>query len=581
MANETLSFSMTGEGWTNLIRDFIAEGSINTAFEIMKDVPEEVWFQLFFQQYKAIGDTRDNSMQLVKTEKEEWLTQEEVVWVLKNIVAKSDYKIWELTDLTTATELQQSILEKRREEIVEDTLSESEREEAYEDLEDAEERFNEKSERVQKNFLALQLIFLAGKLDLINYLQTTLALPLQKAFLTDKGFCVNYREDLTPNLIMDGIILESGLYISVGHQDHNYAYHKLSEMDLSGSWMSCMRTIRISSNQMPYSGLGKTILKSYRTTHEAYLTEEQIKTLIVVAPHLGSYGGDDNIPHYVMKYYRDVFIKKGGKYGSLLFLKEAFPEVLIPEISLEKPQGKYCVRSSPRKSMAGILDSYFHDDVLGAEDKMQKKFQEHKDLIPHNALHYFYQEHLDGDNGVCHFDFEGFRCAVSRERGAIVAGKKGDIEVRDIYQEQLKTIAEKIYNYFSFREYVTIQLEFVITSKGLYIVQLRVIEAEISIEKPKYADDKKLLATGRTFYMYYNSKITLKTSEILIITSDVPSHTLIGKKALIVVNQDEFSHTLALSVALKIPSIQVDKLPNLPEVITLDVGQRTGYILSQ
>ncbi len=66
---------------------------------------------------------------------------------------------------------------------------------------------------------------------------------------------------------------------------------------------------------------------------------------------------------------------------------------------------------------------------------------------------------------------------------------------------------------------------------------------------------------------------------MLIIDSDCESSEVIGKKALIVREDVEFSHALAMSFSLKIPSIYGVGDVELPNEFEIDTEGREGYFL--
>lgn len=95
----------------------------------------------------------------------------------------------------------------------------------------------------------------------------------------------------------------------------------------------------------------------------------------------------------------------------------------------------------------------------------------------------------------------------------------------------------------------------------VWIVQLRILEnnAEetVILNKPE-----ETLIIGKTFS---KGIIEVDTDKILILDSDGDSELLLGKEALIVKEDVEFSHILALSKALRIPSIFATGDFELPE----------------
>jgi hypothetical protein len=79
-------------------------------------------------------------------------------------------------------------------------------------------------------------------------------------------------------------------------------------------------------------------------------------------------------------------------------------------------------------------------------------------------------------------------------------------------------------------------------------------KAVSNFQKKEILEDA--LVIGTTFCSpTYGANIQLELDDILIVEQDCSSEMLISKKALIVENHTNFSHILALSKALNIPSI--------------------------
>jgi hypothetical protein len=158
--------------------------------------------------------------------------------------------------------------------------------------------------------------------------------------------------------------------------------------------------------------------------------------------------------------------------------------------------------------------------------------------------------------------FEGFRYQASKVRGDIVLGKSSDLEISKSQLEELKKIGETLYEDLN----TPIQVEFVVSSDTVWIVQLRTFrnnpDSHYTTEAPKES-----LVTGLSFSNGYLYEVDVL--DILVVEEDADSNELIGKKALIVKAKTEFSHVLALSKMLGIPSIYgVSKfeLPNSGKV---------------
>ena len=135
MANkEKLGFYWKGEGWTNTIRDFIREGAYHLALVMLQDLPTEAIYPTFNMEYKAVGDTRDDSMRLEAEKPENHMTDDNLYWSIRNLITKVDIEIWHFLNLDEKIEELKSNFKKTREEIKNDHLTFDEREDALEIL---------------------------------------------------------------------------------------------------------------------------------------------------------------------------------------------------------------------------------------------------------------------------------------------------------------------------------------------------------------------------------------------------------------------------------------------------------------
>lgn len=158
--------------------------------------------------------------------------------------------------------------------------------------------------------------------------------------------------------------------------------------------------------------------------------------------------------------------------------------------------------------------------------------------LPLNEVKAFYE-------GKSTFTYE-----VSDKQGDVVRGVKSDLLLKPEVYDELRSIARDLYNDLQ----IPIQIEFVVDKNDkLYIVQLRELknhfEKTAILSRPEASE---VIVNGQTFSKGHEK---VKVEDILIIDSDGESKLLLGKKALIVKSDVQFSHLLALSKALEIPSI--------------------------
>lgn len=134
----------------------------------------------------------------------------------------------------------------------------------------------------------------------------------------------------------------------------------------------------------------------------------------------------------------------------------------------------------------------------------------------------------------------------------IVKGKKGDVELSDSHYQYLYEISKELSD--SLKK--PIQLEFVIDNfiNRLYIVQLRILENHYEETVIKNKPTEGIIYEGLTFSKGVEE---LDSDKILVVEEDCDSHFLLdgNYSALIVENEIPHSHILALSKALKIPSM--------------------------
>lgn len=539
----SLNFTTTGSHMTNMIFDFIKSGLYYNAIEILKSGGfDSNRCRLFFMgKYEFEGNTKLGG-DLNVVEKEGMSTNELI----------------ELLVVGLRTLLQENY---------EDKLY-------LQDLFHWRFRDNKENEPMFKHLDSLYEVF---PKDVLKSM-------LMNKMVVEAGF--DFREGIGPNF--DGVILPDGRIIECGMQQHNELYPFLYIMGFSSAscWTDDDKTIHISSGQMS----GKLAHKieeweDYKESDKGDVTGSIMKTIIANHKNLSIYGRSSNMMQRIMKFY-EADAEMGGKFGKLTFLKNCYPEINLPLFSKEEIKDvKNCIRTSPKMSIPGLLNSKF-DINENSIKEIEADFEKYKNVVGYqkfmdgsyrttNKLHYFYQEYLEGINGVAHCRNKVFTYDCSETRGDIVDGKKGTIKLEFEPEYELKMILEKLHKDLG----KDIQVEFVVSNNKLYIVQLRTLENSWN-DFSTTVDKEKIIVSGKSFSMDVESNLT--KDDILIIDDDCESEMVIGKKALIVRNDTEFSHALALSFALKIPSIYaVGNDFELPDVFQINTKGRKGYILKQ
>ena len=542
-----LSFSYTGEGMTRTIKDFIESGLYYNAVEILKGGGfDSNQCRLFFiGSYIFEGDTSEGGDLEVVTR--EPIETEELIELL-------------VTGIRT---------------LIAEYNEEDEERLYLQDIFHWRWKDKHNLDNVNKHLESLYFVFP----------KKVLKQMLFKTMTLEAGFDI--MDGIGPNF--DGVILEDGTIIACGHQQHNELYPFLCSMDLASAscWTDDDKTIHISSGQM--SGTLAHHIENwedYKDMGEKNISGSIMKTIIANHKNLSLYGRSGNMMERILRFYEDD-AEMGGKYGKLYFLQKCYPEINLPQFGKEEiPNVKNCIRTSPKMSIPGLLNSKF-DINENSIKEIEADFEKYKNVVGYsefmggewrttNKLHYFYQEYLEGVNGVAHCRNKIFTYDCSNKRGDIVDGKKGSVRLDFEPGYELKMILEKLHNDLN----KDIQVEFVVDKNNkLYIVQLRTLENAWN-DFPQDVDKDKIIVKGKSFHM--TDARNLKREDVLIIDEDCESELVIGKKGLIVRNETEFSHALALSFALKIPSIYgVGNDFELPEVFNMNTKGREGYILKQ
>jgi hypothetical protein len=380
---------------------------------------------------------------------------------------------------------------------------------------------------------------------------------------------------------ISGMLLPTGEFVQCGYQSHMILFPLLKStgVALGGDSLSS-DALSISSSLLTGSMAYCLQTQSY-SVEKFMLSNRQVEELWKVREHkLMHYSNNSKNESITAQLLGYNSYKKGlgGKFGNLEFLTKFYPEVALAKYA-RSPNidwGTVIVRTSPKNSMPGLLNSIkaqTGEEIDSAVSKIISDFKIHMNVIRNNEINWFFQEFIEGKNGVVNcferpkweqpknlsqeytdtlkYDIE---IACSTVQGDIVIGHTTNYEVSPKNSQYLRQLSRRLAKDFS----SDIQLEFVINEENqVKIVQLRLLKNKVS---KNFEIRKELLeealVTGTTFCSptYYDN-IEVDLNDILIVEQDCSSEMLLGKKALIVENTTSFSHILALSKALNIPSI--------------------------
>lgn len=512
-----VSFYTEGEGFTNLLRDFIEEGKNFTVYQILRDggFTDSLANQFIRGELKFTGTTQFGED--LSVEPDTYDAHAALRQSVRSILAKYEDE-WDEKKLNGQARLKKYI--------------------------------NDADVRILKNAFGEKTLLDLYRTDEIN--EYTIEL------ITNEGYgyvAANYVNWCNKNDIHDGLILPNGDLITCGYQEHSSLYPFLRDLGLVkvSCWTDCEETIHISSRQIS-GAVAHAIGHRWRNIAP---TEDQLQTIFHLRSILDTYGEfGGTITNKLLDDCSEVE-NFGGKWDNLSFIKKYYKDIQLPKFGKEPIEGvKNCLRTSPKYSLPGLLTSIF-DIQEDSVSEIYKTFEKYKDVRKDNELHVFYQEFLEGANGVFHCDENGFRYDISENRGDIVQGKIGTRFISQNALRRLKDIGESFYQDFA----RPVQVEFVIDGDNVWIVQLRIFENNpektVLINKPE-----SCLFTGKTFS---KDIIEVDVNDILVIDSDGDSELLLGKKALIVKQDVEFSHILALSKALRIPSLYATGEIELPQ----------------
>lgn len=521
---KSVNFHTDGVGFTKLIRNFIEDGEVLKVYEILRDggLPEGMIPDFFTGKLKFIGDTRVGDLSIIDDETGDFSNGLEQCLI--SMIRGFGMELWQLDEMFI-------------------------------------------THKNDKDIFTLIRIF--G----IKYFRDKFPQNKINTFSVEKILESGFRvitfgdlDDLSEDFY-DGVILPSGDLITCGYQEHDLLYPLLYDMGIikNSCWTDCDETLHISSSQL--SGTLAHRLE-YPLSGEFTITERQLQSLFKLRNYLSSaYGSHDKITKLLIDYHNKSE-NFGGKWNNLTFLNKYY-NFNIPNISKSEIDGvRNCIRTSPKYSLPGLLESKFDLDE-NSISQIYETFDKYKSIRSRNELHIFYQEYIEGSNGVFHVDSNGLRCGVSKNRGHIVSGMGSDETLDAHILNELSVIGETLYKDLC----NPIQVEFVVSGDSIYIVQLRLLENNPVNESAPPVDS----ITGKSFSRGLLNNVN--SDDILILDSDGGSDLLIGKKALIIKSDVEFSHILALSKILRIPSLfSTGDFDITNSVVNFNTKSKIGWI---
>jgi hypothetical protein len=470
---------------------------------------------------------------------------------------------------------------------------------------------NRKEDRWNNKTMEIREIAKSGYRDIVTLLEYfTVEEIYQRCYkyiIEEEGYTLTTLYDaITQNdQTISGLLMRNGEFAQCGYQDHVSLYPVLVQLGLvEGEDRLDCDAVSISSNML--CGAAAFGLESlhFDLNENYHLTDEQMTELWRLREyHLRHYSSSEK--RSVSEGMREFFCYKqamGTKYGNIMFLKKFFPHIKTCEVSKDFriDWKSNFVRTSPVYSIPGLLNSIKANDEKEAHNaviKIQQDFEKYKEVRGRNEINWFYQEYLEGENGVLNciktkevskgyareyanlMEYD-IKIACSSVQGDIVGGKKSSFEISMDDQSTLRKIARELATTFE----EDIQLEFVRVAEGdIRIVQFRTLKGSPQVNfEPQKEELEKAIVIGKTFSKpyYSNNGEEVNTDDILVVEEDCDSEALLGKKALLVENDTNFSHILALSKALNIPSIYGTGKVDLPKdkQVWFSTGYGTGYV---
>ncbi|WIC41370.1 hypothetical protein MA9V1_106 [Chryseobacterium phage MA9V-1] len=387
---------------------------------------------------------------------------------------------------------------------------------------------------------------------------------------------------------VNGVIAQDGTFLACGFQDHINMLPVAKSLGLveTDDVMAGRESnaIHISSNS--YSGGASHYFSSpeyYDYYDDRKISNAQIETVWNSVDELNRFylnnSGLVTVGDSCMKLYAGN-ANSGAKFGNLEFLKHivkleerfdiklpSYANVLTDELANAEA---IIVRTSPKKSMPGLLESIVIveptlNKIGKACEQIEADFDKHNSN-GRNKIHFMFQEFIEGINGVAHIDYcqaaetgdyrhqgVNFRYAASEKQGDVVNGVKSSTAIS--YENAVKL--EKFMKFMATRMFAKIQVEFVEDNAGqLYVLQIRTFLSEKVSNASKELYDSYAIH-GKTFCQgnAYKDEQVIAISDVLVVNSEATSEQLKDKKCLVVLEDTDFSHILALSYAFNIPAI--------------------------
>jgi phosphohistidine swiveling domain-containing protein len=561
---ETLHFWTTGEDLTHMIRDFFYEGNYAKAEAILIDggLPESIIRLFFMNGYKLEGDSRDGSLSLVKDIP---YTEDEFHEVIRTGVQTlmSSSKIEELP-------------------VIEREWGYDEDRNCYTHIKIETSKTYKPTisnyftgDYINEDFEVLHKYFPFHMIKNI----------IQERVINENGYAVIPK---IKDSMFSGVILNDGTIVeceAAGHRDLLPVLRRLGLVRYEHDPAGKANHLKVTCGQL-YEDVAYSLIRDFEDDDYFTGSQAQLDVLMANIEHISFGGSSKRVMKSIIE-YTVTTEAHGGKWDMLRFIQKYFPHIKTVQISKEPIEGvKNCIRTSPKYSIAGVLTSIF-DVQPDSVDKMKAEWEEKKNLVGRpdrwdsdkfhydNELFWFYQKFEEGVNGVAHYIHDEFTYKCSENQGDIVQGKEGTVRLPKEHEDYLREFMKFIADNSRYK----VQVEFVFNGDEVIIAQLRLLQ-ESNVYSCSYIDEDRVIAEGKSFYQ--GTTDTLTVDDVLIVDRDSDSLDLIGKKALIVREDVEFSHLLAMSQNQKIPSIYGMKSDfELPEKFVLNtMNKKRGLILN-
>lgn len=337
-----------------------------------------------------------------------------------------------------------------------------------------------------------------------------------------------------------GVVLQDGTVLHCDYMGHERLYQILYFLGLSNSsgWSMCEKTLHFTG--MELGGPLWGIIKGRGTV--VPVSQEMLRAVWNgnFTEYLGNPRSD------VFEYRTNRMLNEYGRKGAnLRFVRDFYPDVLTPEI-----YGDYvkdcCIRTSPLRSVPGLLRSRFNcqwPEIAEMWMEFDKLSGIHPDVFRGNELRLLFQEYISGTNGVASIVNGEVSIKVGGHGSVVNNSNAVDLEGDDaIYLAELLTrMSRDLHG--------DVQLEFVINTRGVYIVQLR---TDRFPKPPAYVPDGTELLVGKplTKLLYGKYSIECGHEDILVVSGEVKPHLILDKKVLIMTNANRDAHIVLLAYSL-------------------------------